>query len=99
MRTGPSTSKVLSSVPSAEGCALHPASSRAAQAASEIQPSLCARVIYCVRRLGTAIAGSCNVCARPSFLSEIYERAQPEVPGTSNSWRYMWDADAATPEG
>jgi hypothetical protein len=45
MRTGPFTVKVLSNVPAALDCGLHPASTKAAQAASEIQPSLCKRVM------------------------------------------------------
>src|SRR5271156_629041 len=84
MRTGPFTANVLSNVPSALDCGLHPANSpaksKAAQAASEIQPCLCERVIFvfAVGRLG--ISGTWNGSARPPFLSEIYEDKQPEVP-------------------
>jgi hypothetical protein len=50
------------------------------QTASDIQPSLCERVILCVRRLKAGISGIYGDGAWPSFLSEIYEKAQPEVP-------------------
>src|SRR5271154_3078212 len=45
IRTGPCTVKVLSNVPSALDCGLHPASSKPAQVASKIQPSLLERVM------------------------------------------------------
>src|SRR5271156_6814906 len=84
IRTGPFTVKVLSNVPSALGCALHPASSPAkskvAQAATEIQPSLCERFIVCVRVLLASCSSARSVSARPPFLPEIYENAQTEVP-------------------
>src|SRR5271155_3854862 len=80
MRTGPFTVKVLSNVPSALGCDLQPARRRVVQAASDMQASLCERVIFCVRRCEAAISGTFANSARPSFLSEIYEEAQPEVP-------------------
>jgi hypothetical protein len=80
MRTGPFTVKVLSNVPSAPRCDLHPESSKAVQTASDIHPSLGERVIFCVRRLKAGISGIDGDGTRPSFLSEIYEKAQPEVP-------------------
>src|SRR5271170_2189647 len=84
MRTGPFTVKVLSNVPSALGSVLHPASSPAAnkvaQAATAIQPRLCKPFIVYVRRFGAGFLGARNAGARPPFLPEIYEKAQPEVP-------------------
>src|SRR5271168_4380790 len=84
MRTGPFTVKVLSNVPSALGSVLHPASSPAAskvaQAATAIQPRLCDPFIVYVRRFEAGFLGARNAGARPPFLPEIYEKAQPEVP-------------------
>src|SRR5271154_3769926 len=79
MRTGPSTVKVLSNVPSAVVCDRHPASRTAAKSANEIQELLREGFIFC-RRLGVGGSGMCSEYSRPSFLSEIYEEAQPEVP-------------------
>lgn len=54
--------------------------SKPARAAAAILSSLCERFIVCVRRLGADFAGALNASARPPFLPEIYEKAQPEVP-------------------
>src|SRR3984885_3112488 len=80
MRTGPFTVNVLSNVPSALGSVLQPANNNPAQAAAAIHLNLCERFIVCVRRLGAGFAGARHASARPPFLPEIYEKAQPEVP-------------------
>src|SRR5271169_576732 len=89
MRTGPFTVKVLSNVPSALGCALHPTSnpakSKVAQAATAIHLNWCERFIVCVRRLGAGFSGARLASARPPFLPEIYEKAQPEVPARTTA--------------
>src|SRR5271169_455403 len=79
MRTGPLTVKVLSKVPSAVVCDRHPASRAAAKSANKILERLREGFIFC-RRLDVGVSGMCSECSRPSFLSEIYEEAQPEVP-------------------
>jgi hypothetical protein len=95
MRTGPFTVKVLSNVPSALGCDLHPASSKDVQTASDIQPSLCERVIFRVCRLKAGISGIFGDGAWPSFLSEIYEKAQPEVPRAPGGYVWCWNDQEA----
>jgi hypothetical protein len=83
---GPFTVKVLSKVPSALERELHPARSRLARAADAANVAKALRV--CDPRwaeLITFVAGMivCAIGARgwASFLSEIYEDVQPEVPG------------------
>src|SRR5580698_1538037 len=70
MRTGPFTVKDLSNVPSALDCGLQPASTKAAQAASEIQPSLCERVM-CVIAV-SSLASRTSALATPGHPS--YQR-------------------------
>jgi hypothetical protein len=82
---GPFTVKVLSKVPSALERELHPARSRLARAADVASVANAARLFDLVSgELITLVAGMivCAIGARgwASFLSEIYEVAQLEVP-------------------
>src|SRR5579863_5768605 len=87
---GPSTVKVLSKVPSAVEREVHPARSRLARAADAANvvnafvasgARLCELVIWVVGIFARAIVTR----DWASFLSEIYEDVQPEVPGAGRN--------------